>query len=224
MKFGQYLVYRWRRFWLSRGGYSRFGRFATRMGSLGTDPFKGLHHLRMIAPANGYIAPSAEIVNVDLRMSPQAFIGERVMIARWDGEGFVQLGSDTNINRECILEVHTGGSITIGPATSIQSRCILVSALEPIVIGSKVMAGPYCSFYSFEHGIAAGTSPFDQPLRTKGPIIIEDDVWLGVRVSVGSNVRIGQGAVIAAGAVVTRDVPPGVIAGGVPARVIKQRE
>ena len=57
----------------------------------------------------------------------------------------------------------------------------------------------------------------------RGDILIDDDVWLGYGVIVMSGVHIGQGAVIAAGAVVTKDVPPYSIVGGVPARVIKYR-
>lgn len=58
---------------------------------------------------------------------------------------------------------------------------------------------------------------------TKGDIIIEDDVWLGYRSTILSGVRIGKGAIVAAGAVVSKDVPPYAIVGGVPARVLKYR-
>ena len=57
----------------------------------------------------------------------------------------------------------------------------------------------------------------------KGDIIVEDDVWIGYGATIMSGVRIGQGAVIAAGAVVTKDIPPYAIVGGVPAKVIKYR-
>ena len=58
---------------------------------------------------------------------------------------------------------------------------------------------------------------------SKGDIIVRDDVWIGQRAIILSNVNIGQGAVIAAGSVVTKDVPPYAIVGGVPAKVIKYR-
>lgn len=58
---------------------------------------------------------------------------------------------------------------------------------------------------------------------TKGDIVIDDDVWIGYGVTVLSGVHIGQGAVVAAGAVVSRDVPPYSIVGGVPGKVIKYR-
>lgn len=58
---------------------------------------------------------------------------------------------------------------------------------------------------------------------SKGDIILDNDVWIGCRATILSGVHIGQGAVISAGAVVTKDVPPYAIVGGVPAKVIKNR-
>ena len=58
---------------------------------------------------------------------------------------------------------------------------------------------------------------------SKGNIVIDDDVWIGYGATILSGVHIGQGAVVAAGAVVSRDVPPYAIVGGVPAKVIKYR-
>jgi len=58
---------------------------------------------------------------------------------------------------------------------------------------------------------------------SKGDIIIDDDVWIGYGATVMSGVHIGQGAVIAAGAIVTKDVDPYTIVGGIPARFIKKR-
>lgn len=58
---------------------------------------------------------------------------------------------------------------------------------------------------------------------SKGDIIVDDDVWIGYGATILSGVHIGQGAVIAAGAVVTSDIPPYAIVGGVPAKVIKYR-
>jgi acetyltransferase-like isoleucine patch superfamily enzyme len=59
--------------------------------------------------------------------------------------------------------------------------------------------------------------------KTKGPIKIGDDVWIGFNSTILSGVTIGQGAVVAAGSVVTRDVPPYAIVGGNPARLLKYR-
>lgn len=57
----------------------------------------------------------------------------------------------------------------------------------------------------------------------KGGIVVDDDVWIGYRATILDGVHIGQGAVIGAGAVVTKDVPPYAVVGGVPAKVIRFR-
>lgn len=57
----------------------------------------------------------------------------------------------------------------------------------------------------------------------KGPIVVEDDVWIGTNAVILSGVTLGRGSVVAAGAVVGKDVPPYAIVGGVPAKVIRYR-
>lgn len=58
---------------------------------------------------------------------------------------------------------------------------------------------------------------------SKGEIVVDDDVWIGFGATILSGVHVGQGAIIAAGAVVTKDVPPYAIVGGVPAKIIRYR-
>jgi acetyltransferase-like isoleucine patch superfamily enzyme len=60
-------------------------------------------------------------------------------------------------------------------------------------------------------------------LRTKGPIVVGNDVWVGTRAIILSGVTIGDGAIVAAGSVVTKDVPPYAIVAGNPARLIRYR-
>ncbi len=104
----------------------------------------------------------------------------------------------------------------------------------------KVEIGSYCSFADGVRILSWGEHRLDlpstYPIKTKmtqpknnvdgfskGPIIIGNDVWIGTNAIILSNVKIGDGTVIAAGAVVTQDIPPYAIVGGVPAKVIKYR-
>ena len=68
-----------------------------------------------------------------------------------------------------------------------------------------------------------GKEPTNNDVVCRGPIIVGNDVWLGRNALIMANVQIGDGAVVAAGSVVTRDVPPYAVVGGVPARIIKSR-
>lgn len=70
------------------------------------------------------------------------------------------------------------------------------------------------------HGCAPDPVPYE---RSRGPVRIGNDVWIGQRATLRRGVTIGDGAVIAAGAVVVQDVPPFAIVGGVPARVLRYR-
>lgn len=85
------------------------------------------------------------------------------------------------------------------------------------------MIAANCAFYSYDHGVSPDQPVRNQPLQSKGPIVIGDDAWIGTGVIVLSGVNVGVGAVIGAGSVVTRDVPAGAIAVGNPAKVIKIR-
>lgn len=92
---------------------------------------------------------------------------------------------------------------------------------SPIHIGKDVLIGPRCVLACPGHPMHP-SQRCGEPLMTSRPITIGDSVWLGAGVTVLGGVTIGAGAMIAAGAVVTRDVPEGVVAGGVPCRVIRK--
>ncbi len=92
-----------------------------------------------------------------------------------------------------------------------------------ITFGDYVMIGPNCVIASCGHGIKDTTVPmYLQPVEY-GEIIIEDDVWIGGNVTIIPKVRIGRGCVVAAGSVVTKDLAPMGIYGGIPATLLKPR-
>jgi acetyltransferase-like isoleucine patch superfamily enzyme len=137
-----------------------------------------------------------------------------------------------SINRGYHINMHSpvklmaessGAVIAIGENTRIHGTCIHA-------YGAKISIGKNCL-------IAANTQIFDSNghelsfpdvqnrINTKDipkSIIIEDNVWIGAHCLITPGVRIGNGSVIAAGSIVTKDIPSNVIAGGNPAKVIKE--
>ena len=111
-----------------------------------------------------------------------------------------------------------GSNISIGDFFFANYDCIFLD-IAPITIGSHVYMAPRVCLYTAGHPTVPEVRNLD--LEFGRPITIQDDVWIGGNVVVVPGVTIGRDSVIAAGAVVTRDVPPGVIAGGNPCRVLR---
>jgi len=111
----------------------------------------------------------------------------------------VSIGSDVSVNR------------------GVEFYCSIFDRTR-IIIGDGVGIAPNVRFHS------AGHDPDHAEFMDNGAdIVVEDGVWIGASAIILQGVRIGRGAVIAAGSVVTRDIPADCIAGGTPARVLRQR-
>jgi len=138
--------------------------------------------------------------------------------------GDITLGANCSLNRGVTL-LCSGAArrekIRIGRDTYI-NRGTMLDAHNKIWIGERVMVGPGCYITDSDHGIKLGVPVKDQPMEL-GEVVIEDEVWIGARVTVLKNVRICRGAIVAAGAVVTKNVGPGEIVAGVPAKIIRNR-
>lgn len=110
-----------------------------------------------------------------------------------------------------------GINIRLGRNVFINQGCTL-NDIGGIEIGDDVMLGPRVSLISSGH-------PVDPAQRrthvTAARIVIERNVWLGAGATVLQGVTVGADSVVAAGAVVTRDVPPGTLVAGVPARAVR---
>ncbi len=213
---------KWILFWMSHTGLNLFGRVATYLAIWFSPPFTGRFYLAQLN-SQGYISPSSILHHRDLRIGANVFIGDRVVIYQSFEGGCVEFGDRVHLVGDISILTGQGGSLKIGRDTYIQPRCQFSAFLAPIEIGCGVQIAPNCAFYPYDHGFAPGKLISKQPLKTKGGIIIDDDALLGYGVIVLSGIRIGKGAVIGAGSVVTKDVPDGAIAAGVPARVIKMR-
>lgn len=128
------------------------------------------------------------------------------------------------------MEVVQVGKGTYGTIT-VQS--LYVTENEKLVIGNYVSIAPDVTFFlGVNHQInTATTFPFYSKLIKRspidaisnGPVVIEDEVWIGTGALIFSGVRVGKGAIIAAGSIVTKDVAPYAIVGGNPAKLIRFR-
>lgn len=132
----------------------------------------------------------------------------------------VALGKDCWINRDVII----GNNVSIGDYSYVNKGAIIASG----IIGKYCSIAAYCQIGLDEHPIdKVSTSPFTYDSKNwdnfQNPPIIGNDVWIGGNVLVMQGVKIGDGAILAAGAVVTKDVPPYAIVGGVPARILRKR-
>ena len=111
------------------------------------------------------------------------------------------------------IQIFAGGELTVGNSF-INSNC-KIRCFKSITIGNGCAISHEVTFMDADgHEIGGKREPL--------PIVIEDNVWIGTRVTVLKGVHIHEGAVIAAGAVVTRDVPARCMVGGVPAKIIKK--
>lgn len=147
------------------------------------------------------------------------------------GGKYIIIGSNVYIEKNSVLTAwdkyqnnEPCPEITIGDGTSIGEYCH-ISAINKIEIGKNVLTGRWLTIVDNSHGVSSiemvVIPPLVRDLYSKGSVIIEDNVWIGDKVTILAGVKIGKGSIIGANAVVTNDIPENSIAGGNPARLIK---
>ena len=127
------------------------------------------------------------------------WVSFRDNVTIWFPEG-VRIGSGSMVGENCFLDGYGG-----------------------LTIGRDVLIAHNSSLIAEDHGYATRQIPIRRQPKTAGAIVVGDDVWIGCGVRVLKGATIGDGAIIAAGAVVTKDVPPYAIVGGIPGRVLAMR-
>ena len=138
------------------------------------------------------------------RMSGQTTFSGRTAVRSDGQQPTLQIGSNVDIGWQTTIAV--GTQVVIGDNVRLAGRAFLAGYPgHPIDAKDRADGKP-------DHD------------HQSGDIILEDDVWLATGVSVMGGVRIGRGTIVAAESVVTSDLPPGVLAGGIPAKVIKTLE
>jgi len=180
--------------------------------------------LRRLARIIG-LEPQAQVLRQRLRVAAYgaAFLQASILaqvpsrsMRRW---GYRAIGMDLHdtaiIHRG--LELRSPRNIEIGPGCIVGFDSIL-DGRNGIVMGASVNLSSQVAIWTMQHDYQ------DPDFGVKGGAVeVCDRAWLSFRSTILPGVTIGEGAVVAAGAVVTADVPPFVVVGGVPARIIGER-
>jgi acetyltransferase-like isoleucine patch superfamily enzyme len=141
----------------------------------------------------------------------------------------VRFGSDTSVDRNLwlhcggTLENHAHGFFEIGDHSFIGCNAVM-GAGGGIRIGSHVQIGQSVNIHAENHLFHDAAKLISEQGVSYEGVVIEDDVWVGSKVTILDGVTIGRGAVIGAGALVNKSVPCMAIAVGVPAKVVGYRE
>ena len=144
---------------------------------------------------------------------------------------YISFGSNSSVGNNTTLSCYETENLKIKPNLTIGNGVSIgsdshITCSNNIIIGNGVLTGKKVLITDNAHGFSTSTSintpPINRRIFSKGPVIIDDNVWIGEKVSILPNVKIGKGAIIAAGAVVTKNVPQNCLVGGVPAKILNQ--
>jgi len=128
------------------------------------------------------------------------------------------IGSSVYIARN--VTIKNPSLLRIGSNVSIHTSCY-IDAAGGCSIGSNVSIAHASSIITFDHTWGESSVPIKYNPITKSDVSIDDDVWIGCGVRIMSGVSIGSRSIVAAGAVVTKDLAPGALYAGIPAKLLK---
>lgn len=149
-------------------------------------------------------------------------VGDHALIHCHPSGGEVAIGDGVVVKQFVQVMTYPGGRITIGAGSSLNPFCVLYGH-GGLTLGEKVRIAAHTVLIPANHRFDdPGQAITDQGLVAKG-IRVDDDVWIGANCTILDGVAIGRGAVVGAGSVVTRDVAPGAVVAGAPARLLRMR-
>jgi len=147
------------------------------------------------------------------------------------GPQYITLGHNTLIAPRLRMDaIDSEGGKKFNPQIIIGNNVIInfdchIGCVCNVKIGDNVLIAGKVYITDHSHGDTSPESlkqpPASREIISKGPVIIENNVWIGECVSILPNVKIGENSIIGANSVVTKDVPPNTVVAGVPARIIK---
>ena len=137
----------------------------------------------------------------------------------------LELGSCSYFGFNCKIYSSEFSRVKIGSGCEFNSNVMInARGRGSIVIGNNVLIGPNVVLRSSDHSFVSFSETISKQGMEDGHIVVEDDVWIGSNCVILKNITIGKGSIVAAGAVVTKDIEPYSIVGGVPAKIIKTRK
>jgi acetyltransferase-like isoleucine patch superfamily enzyme len=149
------------------------------------------------------------------------FFGRRLEI-QITPRGVVRFGRLVWIGDGTKIRCHEG-EVSIGDKTVLGQECT-ISAYKHVRIGEQCVIADRAMFIDFDHGIVE----VDRPIRLQGiykrDVDVGSNVWIGYGACILRGVKVGDNSVIGTNSVVTRDVPPNSVVGGIPARLIRKRD
>jgi acetyltransferase-like isoleucine patch superfamily enzyme len=159
------------------------------------------------------------VVRRQLTSCGEDFLARNHRMVSKDPESEIHMGKRVILDRDVKLWLSRGARLYIGDNSYLANGSMVLSQRE-------VRIGRGCSIswhvlIMDSSSYAVGYSDEEPQIRV-GPVIIGDHVWIGCRAVILKGVTVGDGAVIANNSVVTRDVPPGVMVAGNPARVVRE--
>lgn len=167
-----------------------------------------LYWSKKIGSSNGFVKMGK---NITIHYPECLHLGKGVGIGKY--AYFLPCPKYANINYNPQIIIGDGSWIGIRNS---------FACIDRIEVGKNVLFAGYVHITDHSHGYEDIDTPIrEQKLISKGPVIIEDQCWLGFGCEILSGVHIGKHSIVAARAVVTKDVPPYCIVAGNPARVVK---
>lgn len=156
-----------------------------------------------------------------IRLGPSVYVDKGARLHA--SAAAIDIGSCCRIMRGAYLCSYVsnavpGEGIRLGPRCWVGVGAVLASGRGGLTLGQNVLIGPGATLVTGDHDFRrTDLATLDQEY-TGRPIVVGDDVWIGAQATILGGVTVGDRAVVAAGAVVNRDVAPGQVVGGVPAR------
>lgn len=133
--------------------------------------------------------------------------------------GDLEIGENVMLSDGCSLQVSAGARMVLGDRVFVGRHSVLV-AVELVEVGDDTLIAEHCTIRDQNHHLVPEERLKEVTAMTE-PLHVGPRAWIGAGVRVLKGARIGEGAVIAANAVVTGEIPPRVVAGGIPARVFR---